>query len=737
MAGSISSSSRFVGPAHESLWTTKPIQVNERLYVVPSHKNEYLKDFLSKLPQGWKNVRECNENSDLNHTCVLGIPFGHTPTSGDLKHVIVLLKDVQNDVKVRVSFKGESAKDFPCIKPSNTNMYIYGAKVSRNMDLETQSEDCVISLDCTNDCRNLSCILINRWVYRQLQSKKPYASSLFSKREETKQSSSSFEKPSSSYATPKASPKMISGQKPSVVCPSYQYVLIKDVVVGLKTNIAGVVKFFKPCYQSRGTDFCTSFVLVDPSQPEDGINVTAFHKTLDGLPNIQRVGDIVLLRRVKVNTFNESPQAVVFHFSSFHVFNGSLDQSLQPYKSSSNASLTEFDKSIVTKLKQWSAKHTSGKSLCKLINVQPGDRFDMVCHLVSVLPIVAEKSMCLSVCDGTKSSLKFMAHNFHVKDGSITDETLANKYANYVYDVIIINALAVRVSNLQPGQYIYLHNVHACSYYCKNTYGDEISIVQLLVNCPKGEGISCSVLPETDSDVLSLKKTLQTLVAPSNLLLTKIPFATYVTYTRHSSHPFTKLSDILTSTEIPNRYRCDVQPVGISAKCIEEIVKLCCSKCRAPYALAKTIKAESTNTYLKAGSKCPKCEKRLPSEANVPLLKYTYVFQLYLQDDTGMIAVQVSYDNANLFLANLPPTNLYLDNVARDNVSERFVVLFGRDPFLKFTQAKQPPRIDCCIYSFNWSSTPKGEKKVMYHLFDTVLLETEAATMMYHPSFIS
>ena len=737
MAASISSGSRSLGPAHESLWTTKPIQINERLYVVPSHKNEYLKDFLSKLPQGWKNVRECKENSDPIHTCVLGIPFGQTPISDDLKHLIVLLRDVQNDMKVRVSFKGESAKDFPCIKPSNTHLYIYGAKVSRNMDLETQSQDCVVSLDCTDDCHNLSCILINRWVYRQLQSKKPYVSSLFSKSEEKKQSSSSFEKPSSSHAQPKPSPKKISGQKSSPVLPSYQYVPIKDVEIGLKTNIAGVVKFFKPCYQSRGTDFCTSFVLVDPSQPEDGINVTAFHKTLEGLPNIQRVGDIVILRRVKINNFNQSPQAVVFHFSSFHVFNGSLDQPLDPYKSSSNASLTEFDKNVVTKLKQWSAKHTSRKLLCKLTDVQPGDRFDMVCHLVSVLPIAAEKSMCLSVCDGTRSSLKFMAHNLRGKEDSITDQTLVNKYGNYIYDIIIINALAVRVSKLQPGQYIYLHNVRACLYYCKNANGDEVTVVQLLVNCPKGEGISCSVLPETDSDVLSLKKTLQTLVAPSSHPLTKIPFMKYVTYTRHSSHPFTKISDILASTEIPNKYRCDVQPIGISAKCIEEIVQLRCSKCRAPYAIAKTIKAVSTNTYLKAGSKCPLCEKRLPSEANVPLLKYTYVFQLYLQDDTGLISVQVTDDDANLFLANLPPTNLYLDNAARDNVNERFVVLFGRDPFLKFTPAKEPPRLDCCVYSFNWSPTPKGEKKVMYHLFDTVLFETEAATTVYHPSFIS
>ena len=92
-----------------------------------------------------------------------------------------------------------------------------------------------------------------------------------------------------------------------------------DEVLHLKgesVNIIGVVQDFLEPVRTRGTDWAITFTLHDPTWREGlGLKVRIFQRTEDLLPRIQNQGDVVVLRKVKVNDYN-GQQIVLSNFAS-------------------------------------------------------------------------------------------------------------------------------------------------------------------------------------------------------------------------------------------------------------------------------------------------------------------------------------------------------------------------------------------------------------------------------------
>lgn len=70
--------------------------------------------------------------------------------------------------------------------------------------------------------------------------------------------------------------------------------------------VFGVVTYFKPLEKTRGTDFVLGLTLTDDSLPpaSEGLKCHLFFRDPQKAPQIQRVGDIVRLHRVKVGRYD-------------------------------------------------------------------------------------------------------------------------------------------------------------------------------------------------------------------------------------------------------------------------------------------------------------------------------------------------------------------------------------------------------------------------------------------------
>jgi len=66
-------------------------------------------------------------------------------------------------------------------------------------------------------------------------------------------------------------------------------------------NIIGVVSDVMVPGKTQGTDYQMTFTLLDNSTLPNGLRVKFFRKNLFDMPAIQSIGDVVVLRKIKVD----------------------------------------------------------------------------------------------------------------------------------------------------------------------------------------------------------------------------------------------------------------------------------------------------------------------------------------------------------------------------------------------------------------------------------------------------
>ncbi|XVF03426.1 hypothetical protein REPUB_Repub04eG0260400 [Reevesia pubescens] len=103
-------------------------------------------------------------------------------------------------------------------------------------------------------------------------------------------------------------------------------------------------------------DYFCKLKIIDESHPKFGIPVHLFAQSINALPHVATVGDIIHLSRVMMKT-HEGDVYAVFNkrFSSFALYEGKDGENFLPYQVSLRFHAREQDKKIIAGLRKWLA----------------------------------------------------------------------------------------------------------------------------------------------------------------------------------------------------------------------------------------------------------------------------------------------------------------------------------------------------------------------------------------------
>ncbi|KAL8160688.1 hypothetical protein V2J09_002225 [Rumex salicifolius] len=170
-----------------------------------------------------------------------------------------------------------------------------------------------------------------------------------------------------------------------------------------KVRIAGVIVDKSPGKRSSGTDYHCSVRIVDTSEYKTGILVNLFAETLDNLPQIEMVGDIITLSCVEIKAFNGKVNAVFNkRTSAFAIYEGKYAQKVAPYHCSPNYHTHEEDKQVVDALWNWlnNAQFDTVSNVSFLRYLCEGKPVVLVCKILHVHE-VNQDDLLLFIWDGT------------------------------------------------------------------------------------------------------------------------------------------------------------------------------------------------------------------------------------------------------------------------------------------------------------------------------------------------
>ncbi|XP_073755255.1 protection of telomeres protein 1 isoform X4 [Callorhinus ursinus] len=331
----------------------------------------------------------------------------------------------------------------------------------------------------------------------------------------------------------------------------YIYTPLNQLKGGTIVNVYGVVKFFKPPYLSKGTDYCSVVTIVDQTNVK--LTCLLFSGNYEALPIIYKNGDIVRFHRLKIQVYKKETQGITSSGFSSLTFEGTLGAPIIPRTSSKYFNFTAEDHKMVEALRVWASTHISPSStLVKLCDVQPLQYFDLTCQLLGKAEV-----------DGASYLLKvgsfLRIYSLHTKLQSVNSENQATLLA------------------------LEFHLHGGTSY---------------------GRGIR--VLPESNSDVDQLKKVLEsadltanqcfdgiyhsdhedsfrTLSSSGSVSLYEVERCQQLSATILTDHQYLEKTPIcaILKQKAPQQYRIRAKLRSFKPRILFQSVKLHCPKCHA------------------------------------------------------------------------------------------------------------------------------------------------------------
>ncbi|CAO2641687.1 Protection of telomeres protein 1 [Lemmus lemmus] len=207
--------------------------------------------------------------------------------------------------------------------------------------------------------------------------------------------------------------------------------LLKD---GTVVNVCGVVKFFKPPYVSKGTDYCSVVTIVDQTNVK--LTCMLFSRNYEDLPVIYKVGDIVCFRGLKIQVYKNELQGISNYGFASLTFDGTLMSPVTLRTSGKNLNITALDHSMVEALRAWASTHVSPPpTLLKLSDVHPMQYCDLTCQLLGKAEVDGT-SFLLKVWDGTRT--KFPSWRVCIQD-LVFEGDLSHilRLQNLVIDIVV------------------------------------------------------------------------------------------------------------------------------------------------------------------------------------------------------------------------------------------------------------------------------------------------------------
>ncbi|XP_063252856.1 protection of telomeres protein 1 [Prinia subflava] len=380
------------------------------------------------------------------------------------------------------------------------------------------------------------------------------------------------------------------------VAPKYVYTPLNHLKDGTIVNLYGVVKFFKPPYISKGTDYCSVVTLVDPSNVKLTCNL--FNGNLDCLPKIYKVGDIVRFHRIKIREYNGQMQGITSGGFASLTFDGTVGAPVVPRTSSRVYTFTDEEQKTIEELRIWAASNisTSGPA-AKLSDVQPMLFFDLTCQLVGKAKVDGS-SFLLKVWDGTKCPYPTWKVPVEAKylEG---DKVLLHQLRNLVVDILVYDNHVQLAESLKIGRFLRIYSIHTKQASADN---EDVSHIEFHLHGGTCYGRGIGVLPESNPDVKELKAFLESVdladsqnmesvcsmdvdstfdnVTDLELHLQRCQQLSVTVLTDHQDLSNTELKTI-TNSRAPQQYRIRAKLRTYKPQKLHQSVKLHCSKCNS------------------------------------------------------------------------------------------------------------------------------------------------------------
>uniref|UniRef100_A0A4X2K3Q3 Protection of telomeres protein 1 n=1 Tax=Vombatus ursinus TaxID=29139 RepID=A0A4X2K3Q3_VOMUR len=372
---------------------------------------------------------------------------------------------------------------------------------------------------------------------------------------------------------------------------SYTYTPLNQLKHGSVVNVYGAVKFFKPPYRSRGTDYCSVVSIMDQSNAK--LTCMLFSVNLDTLPVIYKIGDIVRFHRLKIQQYKNEIQGVTTVGFSSLTFEGTLGTPVIPRTSSKIYTFTSDDQKTVEALRVWAAHHISSSgALIKLSDVKAMQFFDLTCELVGKAEVDGS-SVLLKVWDGTKPP--FPSWKVLFEDGSLEgDADRINQLQNLTVDILVYDNHVALAKSLQIGSFLRIYSLHTKIQPITPKKQSNIAHLEFHLHGGTCYGRGIKVLPENNySDfiytclsfiqncnvvVIFLFHVAQDFVSPCDLERCQQLSATVLT--DHQYLETTPLSAIL-KRDAPQQYRIRAKLRNYEPQKLYQSVKLHCPKCHS------------------------------------------------------------------------------------------------------------------------------------------------------------
>ncbi|XP_009072587.1 PREDICTED: protection of telomeres protein 1 [Acanthisitta chloris] len=380
------------------------------------------------------------------------------------------------------------------------------------------------------------------------------------------------------------------------VAPKYVYTPLNHLKDGTIVNLYGVVKFFKPPYISKGTDYCSVVTLVDPSNVK--LTCTLFNGNLDSLPKIYKIGDIVRFHRIKIREYNGQMQGITSGGFASLTFDGNAGAPIVPRTSSKVYTFMDEEQKTIEELRLWAASNISiSGPAAKLSCVQPMLYFDLTCQLVGKAKVDGS-SFLLKVWDGTKCPYPTWKVPVEAEDLE-GEKALLHQLRNLTVDILVYDNHVQLAKSLKIGSFLRIYSLHTKQ---ASADSEDVSHIEFHLHGGTGYGRGIGVLPESNPDVKELKVCLESVdqAGSQNMESTaSLEFDdTFSNVTDLESHlqrcqqlPVTVLTDHqdLSNTELktivsstaPQQYRIRAKLRTYKPQKLHQSVKLHCSKCNS------------------------------------------------------------------------------------------------------------------------------------------------------------
>lgn len=380
------------------------------------------------------------------------------------------------------------------------------------------------------------------------------------------------------------------------VAPKYVYTPLNHLKDGTIVNLYGVVKFFKPPYISKGTDYCSVVTLVDPSNVK--LTCSLFSGNLDSLPKIYKVGDIVRFHRIKIREYNGQMQGITSGGFASLTFDGTVGAPVVPRTSSRVYTFTDEEQKTIEELRSWAASNIciSGPA-AKLSGVQPMLFFDLTCQLVGKAKVDGS-SFLLKVWDGTKCPYPTWKVPVEAKDLE-GEKVLLHQLRNLAVDILVYDNHVQLAESLKVGSFLRIYSIHTKQASADNK---DVSHIEFHLHGGTCYGRGIGVLPESNPDVKELKAFLESVdltdsqniesmcsmdvdstfanVTDLELHLQRCQQLSVTVLTDHQDLSNTELETI-TKSPAPQQYRIRAKLRTYKPQKLHQCVKLHCSKCNS------------------------------------------------------------------------------------------------------------------------------------------------------------